>query len=122
MINKTEIIAKPIAMLNTTYSGIQLKHDYFNNYMLAIKTYSSSVICDSEGTSCGSRDLSCQVLNETLPPLDFILNGTIYSFPVLAYAKDGFDGLDSGCSLMIEPSKEQNNADYSITLGIAFMK
>ena len=106
MINKTEIIANATALLNTTLSGIQLKHEIFDKYMIAIKSLNSSIICDSEGTSCGSSDLSCQALNETLSPLDIILNGTIYSFPVLAYAKDGFNGLETGCSLMIEPFKE----------------
>ena len=108
-------------MLSTTLPGIQLRQDLFEKYMVAIKSLSPSVVCDSEGTTCGSSDLSCQALNQTLPPLNFILNETVYSLPTLAYAKDGFNGLSSGCSLMIGPSAEQTNSAHPVTLGIAFM-
>ena len=50
------------------------------------------------------------------------INGSICSLPVLAYAKDGFNGLTTGCSLLIAPRQNTSNDEHPVTLGIAFMK
>ena len=103
MLNKTEIIANGSAVFDASLAGIEMQHELFDKYMVAIKAVNSRVICDTEGAQCGSSELSCRALNETLPPFEMYINGSICSLPVLAYAKDGFNGLNTGCSLMIAP-------------------
>ena len=84
----------------------------------------SSFDCDIY-SYCGTSQFSCNELNATLPDLKIRVGDIIYSLPANAYTEKGFDGHDSGCSLLIGKMMDEqndNSRDYDIVLGLAFLR